>query len=70
MMLKIIEFCIAYFGLGEHFTGHFDTQVRFLAQFLTELLQILSSKTWIRKTILIVFVLVFVFVPRAKLTVN
>ena len=43
-----IEFCIAC-SRG-HSTDHFGTKIMYLAQFLTELLQILSFKTCIMKT--------------------
>ena len=42
-----IEFCIAC-SRG-HSAGHFGTKIRYLAQFLTELLRIPSSKTCIMK---------------------
>ena len=38
----IIEFCIAC--SKRHSAGHFGTKIRYLAQFLTGLLQILSFK--------------------------
>ena len=40
-----IEFCIAC--SREHCTVHFGTKIMYLAQFLTELLRILSFKTCI-----------------------
>ena len=43
-----IEFCITC-SRG-HSTDHFGTKIMYLAQFLTELLQILSFKTCIMKT--------------------
>ena len=42
-----IEFCTAC--SRERSTGHFDTKIRCVAQFLTELLRILSFKTCIMK---------------------
>ena len=42
-----IEVCIACYG--GHSVGHFGTKVKYLAQFLTELLRILSFKTGIMK---------------------
>ena len=42
-----IEFCTAC-SRG-YFAGHFGTKIMYLAQFLTELLQILSFKTCIMK---------------------
>ena len=42
-----LEFCLAC--TKEHSTPHFNTKIRCLAQFLTELLQILSFKTCIMK---------------------
>ena len=38
-----IEFCIAY-SKG-HSASHFDTKIRYLAQFFKELLRMLSFKT-------------------------
>ena len=42
-----IEFCIAC--SREYSAGHFGTKIMYLAQFLTELLRILSFKTCIMK---------------------
>ena len=44
-----IEFCIACRPTRGHSAGQFDTKIRCQAQFLTELLQILSVKTCIMR---------------------
>ena len=43
-----IEFCIA--SCRGYSAGHFGTKIMFLAQFLTELLRILSFKTFVEPT--------------------